>query len=149
MLLCFAPIILAGAIIPIETPWHHSSIAPSAIVEVLTCQSGPGLHARATESGLFAGGVQYGFTKDVGKVSFSISPQAGISYVDHPVRNLPARTQYEVGLQALVCYDRFCSGLSYIHMSNGYRIGLCPSGDDCRGNIGEDVLAITTGLRFH
>ena len=136
--LCFAPIILAGAMLPLSTGWHHSALPNSPIIEVHTCNTGLGAHA----------GIDYGFTKVYAGLEFSLIPQAGISYVDHTERNLPARRQYELGAQAMVCYDRYCSAVGYIHMSNGSAIGLCPDGRRCHPNIGEDAVTVTTGVRF-
>jgi hypothetical protein len=131
--LCLAPIILAGAMLPISTEWHHSALDHSPMIEAHTC---------------YTAGIDYGFTKEFKGFEFSAIPQAGISYVDHQERNLPARRQYELGVQAMVCYSHYCSAIGYLHMSNGRAIGLCPDGAQCRPNIGEDVLTLTTGLKF-
>jgi hypothetical protein len=146
--LCVAPIVLAGAMLPISTDWHHSALDHSPLVELHTCNTGLGAHARAARNGIYTAGIDYGFTKAYQGFEFSFIPQAGLSYVDHDSRNLPARTQYEVGAQAMVCYDHYCSSVGYLHFSNGNALGLCWSGSHCRPNNGEDLITITMGPRF-
>jgi hypothetical protein len=146
--LCLAPIILVGAMLPISTEWHHSTLDHSPVVEVHTCNTGLGAHARAARNGLYTAGIDYGFTKAYKGFEFSAIPQIGLSYIDHDVRNLPARTQYELGAQAMVCYSHYCSALGWIHLSNGNALGMCWSGDRCKPNYGEDVVTLTTGLKF-
>jgi hypothetical protein len=118
------------------------------MVELHTCNTGLGAHVRAARNGIYTAGVDYGFTKEYKGFEFSVIPQAGISYVDHPERNLPARAQYELGIQAMVCYSHYCSAIGYLHMSNGNALGICWSGDRCRPNVGEDVITVTWGPKF-
>ena len=93
-------------------------------------------------------GVQWGVALKQSGVEFSIKPQLGFSYVDHAVYTLPAREQYHVGGEINVCYDIYCSGLSYSHLSNGNAMGLCWSGVECRPNFGEDMIALSAGVRW-
>ena len=146
--LCFIPIVLAGAMLPFSTDYHTSHLDHSPMLEVHTCNTGLGLHARAARNGLYTAGIDYGFTKEYKGFEFSAIPQVGLSYIDHPSTNLPARAQYEVGAQAMVCYDHYCSAVGYLHMSNGRAMGMCWSGDNCSPNVGEDVVTLTTGVRF-
>jgi len=146
--LCLAPIILAGALLPISTDWHHSALDHSPLIEAHTCNTGLGAHARAARNGIYTAGVDYGFTQEYRGFEFSAIPQVGLSYIDHDSHNLPARGQYELGLQGMVCYSHFCSSVAYLHLSNGRALGMCWSGDQCRPNIGEDLLTFTTGVKF-
>jgi hypothetical protein len=148
-MLCLTPIILIGAMLPISTDWHTSQLDHSPMLELHTCNTGLGLHARAARNGLYTAGVDYGFTREYKGFEFSVMPQTGLSYVDHPSANLPARTQYELGVQAMVCYDHYCSALGYLHMSNGRALGMCWSGEQCRPNRGEDMITVLVGMRFN
>ena len=146
--LCLAPLLLAGWAIPVSPIWHHSDLTPSAIVELQTCATGPGAYAKATMTGAYMAGAQWGVGTGYKGFEFSIKPQLGFSYVDHQVSTLPAREQYHLGAEINVCYERYCSGLSYNHLSNGNALGLCWSGADCRQNFGEDMIAFTAGVRW-
>ena len=147
-MLCLIPLLMAGWALPVSTAWHTSDLTPSAIISAQTCTTGPGAYAKATMTGAYMAGIQYGFGVERAGLEFSIKPQVGLSYVDHNVRTLPAREQYHIGAEINVCYDRYCSGLSYNHLSNGNAIGLCWSGAKCAGNTGEDMIAFTAGVRF-
>ena len=145
---CFLPLLMAGWAIPVSTAWHHSDMTPSAIVSGQTCTTGPGVYAKATMTGAYMAGIQYGVGIERSGFEFSIKPQVGLSYVDHHVKTLPARDQYHVGAEINICYDKYCSGISYSHLSNGRAMGICWSGADCRPNFGEDMIAFTTGFRW-
>lgn len=146
--LCLAPLLMAGWAIPLGTHWHHSDLSPSAIFSAQSCSVGPGAYAKATMTGAYMAGLQHGFGVTHNGMEFSIKPQLGLSYVDHKVVTLPARDQFHLGLETNVCYERFCSGLSYNHLSNGSALGLCWSGAHCRPNFGEDMVAFTAGVRW-
>ncbi len=148
MIACLIPLIALGWAVPVSPVWHHSDLTPSSIITAQTCTTGPGAYAKATMTGAYMAGFQYGFGVEYRGFEFSAKPQLGLSYVDHHVRTLPAREQYHVGGEINVCYDRFCSGLSYNHLSNGRALGMCWSGADCRPNFGEDMIAWTAGVRW-
>ena len=148
MIGCIIPLIMLGYAIPISTSWHHSDLTPSALISAQTCATGPGAYAKATMTGAYMAGIQYGVGIERAGFEFSVKPQLGLSYVDHNVRTLPAREQYHVGGEVNVCYDRYCSGVSYSHLSNGNALGLCWSGAECRPNVGEDMIAFTAGFRW-
>lgn len=147
-MLCLIPLLLAGYAIPLSTSWHVSDLTPSAIISAQTCATGPGAYAKATATGAYMAGFQYGVAVEHAGFEFSFKPQLGLSYVDHAVRTLPAREQYHVGAEVNVCYDRYCSSLSYNHLSNGRASGMCWSGSRCAGNVGEDMLALMAGIRW-
>ncbi len=146
--LCLAPLLLTGWVIPISTQWHSSDLTPSALIEIQSCTTGPAAYAKATMTGAYMLGGQYGFGVERAGFEFSVKPQLGLSYVDHKVSTLPAREQYHLGLEFNTCYERYCSGISYNHLSNGRAMGLCWSGADCRPNFGEDMVAFMAGVKF-
>ena len=148
MIACLIPLLMFGYAIPVSTAWHHSDLTPSAIVSAQTCTTGLGAYAKGTMTGAYMAGVQWGISKEYLGFEFSVKPQVGLSYVDHNVKTLPAREQYHIGGEINVCYDRYCSGISYNHLSNGNAIGLCWSGANCRPNFGEDMIAWTAGVRW-
>ena len=143
--LCLAPLVLAGFMSTITTSWHKSPTENGAIVEVQTCERGLGAHVRAASSGYYGAGIQYGMGTEVGAVSLTIQPRVGFSYVDHPVpMNLPQRSQFELGLQGLVGYDRYRVAVDYWHMSNGAQLGL----SNRRPNNGMDMMSVMVGVTF-
>lgn len=119
-------------------PWQHTDIQ-ERYVEVQTCETGVGLHAKATLAGLYGAGLQYGFTADFGKFSLTFQPKAGISYADRPFPELPMRTQFEIGGGLLVGYQKYRVGVEYWHLSNA---GLRDP------NIGLDMVGVTLGRTF-
>ncbi len=146
--LCLAPLLMFGYAIPVSYHSHHSDLTPTALFSAQSCTTGPGAYAKATLTGAYMLGAQWGFGVEHNGMEFSIKPQLGFSYVDHHVRTLPARQQYHVGAEANVCYDRYCSGISFDHISNGDQLGICYSSSKCSGNVGEHILAFMTGVRF-
>lgn len=137
--LCLAPLLLLGYAMTTETQWHHTQKADGTMVEVQTCDRGLGLHAKATTSGVYALGPQYGFQQTWGDYSLTLTPQAGLSYIDHPIHCLPMRGQFELGLQVAAGYQQARISIEYWHLSNA---GLQ------QPNIGLDLIAIQTGWRF-
>ena len=139
-MICVAPLMLVGYLFTLQTPSHHSTLLNGAVIELQTCETGLGAHIKASSSGLYASGIQYGLTWQITpKWSMTLSPRLGLSYVDHPVYELPMRTQFELGTQLLFGYDRWRGGVGYWHLSNG---GMKDP------NIGVDLLEVLTGWRF-
>jgi hypothetical protein len=139
--MCLAPLILMGQMFTIETPTHKSQQNhDSQIIEMQTCETGLGMHAKASANGFYGMGMHYGFTLfESGKWSAVLQPKAGMSYVDHPVYELPQRTQFEVGGQLLLGYGNARVGVEYWHLSNA---GMT------KPNIGQDFLILSMGWRF-
>lgn len=138
-LMCLAPLLLVGYLLTVQTPWHHTSSFDAPLIEVQSCETGLGVDAKASTSGLYGLGLQYGWTWAHDRVSFTVQPKVGISYVDHPERALPLRTQFEVGGQLLFGYNRFRVGIEYWHLSNAHLR---------QPNIGIDALILQTGWIF-
>jgi hypothetical protein len=141
---CLAPVVLAGYVYASDfytkvNPQTSATTGHGQIVEVQTCERGIGLDLKATTNGLYGGGLQYGFVYDRGSWSASFIPKAGLSYVDHPVRELPQRFQFGVGAQVLVGYQRVRMGVELWHLSNaGFTYP----------NIGLNNIAIMGGWVF-
>lgn len=136
---CLAPVVLIGSLFTVQTSWHHTTNMDGSLVEVQTCESGLGLQAKASSSGLVGIGVQYGLQKQWGSWSLTLQPSAGFSQTINPVKELPASTQFELGLGLLGGYQQWRVGIEYWHLSCG---GLCEP------NIGLDLLALKTGWVF-
>lgn len=139
MAVCWAPLLLMGAALTVQTPWHQTTQMDAGIVEVQTCEKGWGLDAKASTQGVYGADVQYGFVYHTGEWMLGLLPKGGVSYVDHPVYELPSRTQFGVGAQALLGYGRARLGVEYWHLSNAFTRDP---------NIGMDLLLIQTGWRF-
>jgi len=138
--LCVAPVVLIGALTTVQTSWHHTDSVDGAIIDVQTCELGFGAHARATSSGVYGLGAQYGFQWELGSEWVTtLQPRAGFSYVDHPVDALPLRTQFELGVQWSVGRGRWRAALDYWHLSNA---GLTA------GNVGLDLVSTLIGVVF-
>lgn len=138
-MLCLAPLVMMGYAMTVQTPWHRTTDVSAQIIEVQSCEAGPGVHAKAAGSGLYGAGAHYGISVSQGPWSLTLQPQAGISYVDRPVQEVPLRTQFEVGAELLVGYQTFRVAVQYWHLSNA---GLQ------RPNVGLDLIALQTGWRF-
>lgn len=137
---CFAPLIMAGYLFTVQTSWHHSENVSAPYLEVQTCESGMGAHVKASAAGLYGAGIHYGFTHEFNeKWRITFQPKGGASYADHPIHELPLRTQFEVGAGVLVGYEQFRMGIEYWHLSNA---GLRDP------NIGVDMIGLTTGWTF-
>lgn len=123
--------------------WHTSDIQ-GPIGKFETAPEGLGANARIGPGGLFTLGAQYGFK--VPGTPITITPSAGIAYVDQDMPELPLKTPFALGLQAGVPLE----GLEflpeqlrkarimaeYIHMSNA---------GQKEPNIGMDMGSIMLG----
>ena len=145
-MLCFAPLIMVGALLSLNTPDHRVERQDGAVIDLQTCKTGLGAHVTAASSGLYALGGHYGFTfQPKPDWTFTVQPRAGFSYVDHAVRDVfgveavPMRLQFETGLMGIISYDRFHGAISYVHFSNA---GLRPP------NTGIDQILLLTGVSF-
>ena len=139
-MICFAPLIMAGYLMTVQTSWHHTENVDGMIIDVQTCETGLGLHVRGTTSGLYGLGTQYGFTYQFDdKWSLTFQPRAGFSYTSTPRYELPATTQFELGSQLILGYGDMRVSLDYWHLSNA---GLVDP------NIGLDTISLMAGWRF-
>lgn len=138
--LCLAPLFLAGYLHTLPVPTKYQTNVDAAVVEIQSCETGPGVHAKATSSGLYGVGIQYGLTwHPTPRTSMTFQPRGGLSYADHPVRELPQQTQMEVGAQVLLGLDQYRVAVEYWHLSNaGMR----------QPNIGLNMLIFMGGITF-
>ena len=137
---CLAPLVLIGYLFTLQVHATQTSNMNAPVLDLQSCETGWGVHAKASTSGLYAVGGQYGWTwQPVASWSVTLQPRAGVSYVDHPVEALPLRTQFELGTQLLLGYDRWRVGVEYWHLSNA---GLR------QPNTGLDLLEVLTGIVF-
>lgn len=145
---CLLPLILMGYALPVSTPLHPAGVTGSPIVEVRTCNTGLGAFGKITKDVSMAG-LQYGFSKDVQHVTYTVTPQLGLSFSDN-IKSLPCDEQYMLGLELGIAYKGFLSKVSYSHMSDGRALGLCPDNNKTcsKPNLGIDLIAITTGFEF-
>lgn len=145
-LFCFAPLVMIGALLSINTPTHRVERQDGAVIDLQTCKTGFGAHVNATTSGLYALGGHYGLTfVPARNWTVTFQPRAGLSYVDHPVRDIwgtntvPMQAQFEVGAQFILGYGPFHSSVGYQHFSNA---GMKPP------NIGLDQITLMWGVEF-
>jgi hypothetical protein len=139
-MLCFAPVLLLGYALTMETSWHKTTNVDGVVIEAMTCEKGLGMDFKASTAGLYGLGLQYGLTVFEGeKFSLTFLPKAGLSYSSVQRKEIPMQGQFEVGAQFLGGYENYRMGLEYWHLSNA---GLQEP------NIGLDMLVIQTGWRF-
>jgi hypothetical protein len=152
--LCLAPVVLMGYLTigklgPSATSDTKASTGSGEMIEVQTCEKGWGLDAKASTNGLYGMDLQYGFQYKPNDFSVTFSPKLGVSYVDHPVMELPQRTQFGLGGQLLFGYKDLRVGVELWHLSNGKSLGLEMSSEArAQSNIGLNMLAIQAGWAF-
>lgn len=149
--LCLAPVLMAGYLASTDIhvtkdSKHKNTIGDAAIVSVQTCDKGWGINAKAATNGLYGAELQYGFKfEPMPDYSLTLTPRFGVSYVDHPVVELPQRTQFGLGGQVAFGYKDFRVGVEFWHLSNGKALGLNTADGS---NIGMNMIAIQTGWVF-
>ena len=139
IMLCLVPVLLIGVLLPVSTSWHTSSVGGGAMIEVQSCDRGLGVQSWASSDGLYGMGAQYGLQYRSERASLTLTPSAGLSYVDHAARNLPQRVQFVLGLQAVAGWEDYRVSVGYRHLSNA---GLTSP------NVGEDLLSLQVGQVF-
>ena len=137
--MCLAPVILLGYLLTIQTSWHHTANFDAPMLEVQTCETGLGAAVNLSASGLGGVVAQYGWQWKTGEWSSTLQPKVGLSHAMQPVYELPAQTQFQLGMGLLVGYQSWRLGVEYQHLSNA---GLA------QPNIGLDLLVVETGWAF-
>lgn len=137
--MCVAPVILLGYLLTVQTAWHHTTTMDAPMLEVQTCETGLGAAVNVSASGLFGAVAQYGWQWQAGDWSATIQPKVGMSHAMRQVYELPAQTQFQVGLGLLFGYQSWRIGIEYQHLSNA---GLASP------NIGLDLIAMQSGWAF-
>lgn len=139
-MLCFAPVVLLGYALTMQTANHKTATVDGVVLEAMTCEKGLGLDAKVSSAGLYGFGLQYGIPLvETSPITLTFLPKGGLSYTSVERKELPATAQFEVGAQFLLGYEQFRVGLEYWHLSNA---GMQEP------NIGLDMLIIQTGWRF-
>jgi len=115
---------------------YHTSQIQGPTGKFETSPEGLGASARVGPGGLFSLGAQYGYK--IPETPITITPSAGMAYVDQPMRELPLKTPFALGLQAGIDIPKTKAKLiaEYLHLSNA---GLK------QPNIGMDMGSIMLG----
>jgi hypothetical protein len=152
--LCLAPVVMVGYLMGTDFHFkssHRDTTVPDAgFIELQSCDRGFGVDGKASSAGLYGVDLQYGFqwapTEDT---TITLTPKVGISYADHPIKELPQRTQFGLGGAVTVGYHRFRVGVELWHLSNGKDLGMAVSEKaKHEPNIGLNMLAVTAGWVF-
>ena len=149
--LCLAPVLLAGALFSTDVHFsthskNKTELDHAGIVQVMSCETGPGIGLKASTNGLYGLDLQYGLTyKPNATWSLSVIPKLGLSATSQAVKELPQYVQFGLGLQLLMGYDEYRIGLEVWHLSNGSALGLNVSD---RPNIGLNLPLLTIGKVF-
>lgn len=123
--------------------WHTSTIQ-GPIGKFETAPEGLGANARIGPEGLFSLAAQYGYR--IPGTPLTVTPSAGIAYVDKRMPELPIQTPFALGLQGSLSLKDFESlpeplrkariMAEYLHLSNA---GIK------QPNIGMDMGSIMLG----
>lgn len=134
------PHVYAGYMDTIQpNKWHTSTIQGPAF-QAETSPQGLGLVGRyQPNAGLIGLGAQYGMT--IPGTPITVTPSAGLAYVDQPMRELPLKTPFMLGLQAGVPIPNTKARLiaEYLHLSNA---------GQKQPNIGMDMGSVMLGYPF-
>lgn len=134
---CLAVAVLAGQLLTIQPNAAHTSDFNGRSIEIQSCTRGPGGFVMASDSGLYAGGIQYGVEARYHEILMTAQPFFGASYTPREVSELPLHAQFWAGLNLLVEYRGILAGVKYGHASNG---GLTEH------NAGVDVFTMMVGI---
>lgn len=141
-MVCFAPLLLVGYALTIETSWHQSYNADAPYVQLQTCEVGWGAHGKLSALPWGTAGLHYGLTwSPATDVELIAQPQLGLSYANqiHP-NGYRQISRFEVGLAVMARYRQLQMSLEYTHLSNG-EFGS-------RSNVGLDLIGLQTGWKF-
>jgi hypothetical protein len=138
--MCLAPLLLLGVLTTLPVNAANVTAWTSPLLEVQTCERGPGLYAKASPVGVGSLGLQYGLTWDPAPAwRLTLTPQAGLGLVG-TVPELSSTANFSLGGQLALGYQRTQINLGYWHISNA---GL---GDV---NTGLDMLTVMGGWAWH
>jgi Lipid A 3-O-deacylase (PagL) len=141
-MMCLAPLLLVGYAWTVQTDWHRSADRDAPYVQLQSCKTGLGVHAKASAAPWGAGGLHYGFTwEPVREVELTVQPQVGLSYFNSVQRGEYRQIgRFELGLAVMASWRRAHVSVEYTHLSNGE--GWKPT------NVGMDLVAVQTGWRW-
>lgn len=138
--MCLTPLILLGYLLTLHPNMAHTTSMNDPLIEVQTCERGPGLDAKVTASGMGSLQAQYGLSAfEHGPWSVIFTPKAGGAVLPTHVRELTSTVNFSLGVQATVGYDHARIALEYWHQSNA-NLGA--------RNIGLDMVAVMGGWSF-
>lgn len=142
--LCLAPVVLMGYMSSSDFHFRASSkvktqVDDSVMIEAMTCQTGLGVGAKASNNGLYGLDFQYGLTYQSEQYSISFIPKLGFSATTQTVRELPQDVQFGLGAQILFGYKHYRAGIELWHLSNA---GVTAP------NIGLNLPIIQLGYAF-
>jgi hypothetical protein len=140
--MCFAPLLLIGYLFTLHPNPSHTTSLNHTVLDVQTCEQGPGLDLKAASSGVYGAHAQYGFSlvNNEGTTSFTLTPKFGVGFLDHTVPELSTPVNFSLGLQLLARYEWATIATEYWHQSNA---GLGSV------NAGLDLIAVMGGVSFH
>lgn len=148
---CLVPVLLAGVLFSTDVHFsthskNKTELDHAGIVQVMSCETGPGIGLKASTNGLYGLDLQYGLTwQPAASWSLSVLPKLGLSATSQEVKELPQYVQFGLGIQLLVGYEEYRLGLEVWHLSNGSALGLNVSD---RPNIGLNLPLLTIGKVF-
>lgn len=152
--LCLAPVVLMGYVAATDLHLiqskHKTTVDNAAILEVQSCEKGLGIDVKAATNGLYGVNVQYGVQyRPTEQTSITFQPKFGMSYVDHPVVELPQRMQFGLGAALMFGYRDVRMSAELWHLSNGKALGLeVTDKAHTSPNIGVNMIAVMTGWVF-
>lgn len=107
-----------------------------------------GGYINATPTGLYAGGIHYGFSHTMSdNWSVSVIPHFGVSHTDHMIAALPSYTQFDVGTGVYAIYEHLVMGINASHWSNGNAV-FNWSDSAGRQNVGINMVVVQIGYIF-
>lgn len=136
MMPCLEPLILAGWLFTQSLEGGPATNLDGGVLEMQTCERGLGLDLKASTSGLYGLAAQYGLSTTQQEWTVTLTPKAGLAYVDHRVWEQDSRGNFQLGAQLLIGRDRWRIGVEYWHISNA---GL---GEP---NAGLDLMSLQLG----
>jgi hypothetical protein len=136
---CMAPLILAGYLLTLHPNASHVTSFDEPMLEAQTCESGAGLDAKITASGLSSLQAQYGFAFTGEQWRLILTPKAGGALLPHHVPELTSPLNFSLGFQTTLGYEQGRLSLEYWHQSNAH-LGS--------SNAGLDLIALMGGWSF-
>jgi len=123
--------------------WHTSSALDGPTFRFETAPQGLGGVARYSPAGMYGAGLQYGWR--IPGTPLTLTPSAGLAYVEPTMPELPLKHPFQLGLQASTPLPMPFNwpdarlALEYLHMSNA---------GQKQPNIGLDTLSFMLGYPF-
>ena len=136
---CLEPLIMAGYLFMANPHRENGANLNAPLMEMQTCEEGIGVGMKAAQSGVYALEAQYGLKGHLGPLSVGLIPKFGVGYQDVLTLEQQSKTNFSLGAQFLMGYEKARVGLEWWHMSNA------GSGER---NAGLDLIMVTAGWAF-